>query len=66
MPWQELVFSLDEGFNANQFQQIMESSQDLRDRKRKLIRTYFKDISWTVPGSRVVDNILSEAVSYCM
>ncbi|KAK9834898.1 hypothetical protein WJX81_007246 [Elliptochloris bilobata] len=66
VPWQDLVYSLEENFTIDEFKQVMATPMDTIIRKRELIRMYFKDVSWTVPGSRVVDNILEETLRYCL
>lgn len=60
------MYALEEDFTVEEFKQIMETPRDTIERKRELIRLYFKELSWNVPGSRVVDNILSETLRYCM
>ncbi|KAK9834813.1 hypothetical protein WJX81_000717 [Elliptochloris bilobata] len=66
VPWQDLVFMLPEAFTAADLRIIAVAPRDMKDRKRKAIRAHLQDVSWTAPGSRVADNVVSEAARYCM
>ena len=61
-----MVFSLEGDFEAKTFKQIMDSPKDVLQRKRRLIRKYFREVSWHRPDSRVAENILEEVVRYCV
>ena len=66
VPWQDLVFVLSEAFSEDDLRVILAAPQHMKDRKRKAIRAHLQDVSWTTPGSRVADNIVSEAARYCL
>lgn len=66
VPWADLVFVLPEDFAAADLRMIANAPLDLKERKRRAMRAHLQDVSWTVPGSRVADNVVSEAARYCM
>ena len=66
VPWADLVFVLPEDFEAADLRMIANAPADMKERKRRAGRAHLQDVSWTVPGSRVADNVVSEAARYCM
>ena len=66
VPWADLVFVLPEDFAAADLRMIANAPADMKERKRRAGRAHLQDVSWTVPGSRVADNVISEAARYCI
>ncbi len=44
----------------------MATPKDTLSRNRTLIKKYLREVSWSHPSSRVVDNILDEAKRSCI
>ncbi len=66
VPWPDLVYSLEEDFTEEEFVPVMATPKDTLARKRTLIKKYLREVSWSHPNLRVVDNILDEAKRFCM
>ena len=73
VPWLDMAFFIPVTFNdinkvdlAFLLEDVLNSPEWLLKRKFEKIVEYREDLSWSLPGSRVIENILVDAKSQCL